>query len=612
MSTSDRLLVVGEPLLQRSQRQALRAGGFMLEAVADATAALERFDAETFEGVVTAFERPAESELEGCAAIRARDRACPVIVVGEQPQAAVGAALFEADATAYVRRGAPEETLVETCRSAVDRYRRCRDANRVTTAGGAGHCLVRDGVLTYATPSLGRLFGTEPAALEGVPFTDLVSPAHRERVAKDLATLEQPREMQFSVATADGGRRTFRVQWRPAGDDIVGTVIENTERARRMQSLERDAAMLESLLEHLPISIYFKDRASRHERVSEYMTRNNPEAFIENGEGKIHPHADDIIGKTDFDLYATALAEEALEDDRTVIDDEATITGRIEASRTGTGQELYTSTTKAPWYDTDGRVAGVVGVTLDITDRVTSRKELERHNERLSEFAEVLTHDLRNPVNVAQGYIDVLRTEYDREAIDACERSLERISRLIDEIREFVLQGRSVESTEPVGLRAVARQAWKTVDTGDAALEVETTRRVDADPDRLQRLLENLFRNAIEHGTPDQHSPISADGIDDTAEDPSLTVRLEWAENGFAVVDDGRGFADSDEELELLFERGYTTASTGTGFGLAIVRDIANAHGWSVSAATGADGGARFEFENVVVADEDIGQTYGL
>nr|WP_241175208.1 PAS domain-containing protein [Natronolimnobius sp. AArcel1] len=559
-----------------------------------------------------AFEQADESRLEICEAIRARDQACPVIVVGEQPQAAVGAVLFDVDATAYVRRDAPTETLVETCRSAVDQYRRCRDATRVAKAGGAGQCLVRDGILTYVTPSLGKLFGTDPAALEGSPFTDLITPAHRDRVANELATVEQPREMQFSVAADDGGRRTFHVQWRPAGEELVGTVIEDTERTRRIQSLERDAAMLESLLEHLPISIYFKDRASRHERVSEYMTKNNPEAFIENNEGKIHPHAEDLIGKTDFDLYATALAEEAIEDDRTVIDNEATITGRIEATRTGTGQELYTSTTKAPWYDTDGRVAGVVGVTLDITDRVTSRKELERHNERLSEFAEVLTHDLRNPVNVAQGYIDVLQTEYDREAIDACERSLERISRLIDEIREFVLQGRSVESPEPVGLRAVARQAWKTVDTKDATLEVETTRRVYADPERLQRLLENLFRNAIEHGLPDHHSSDARNEADNTAADPSLTVRLEWTGTGFAVVDDGSGLSESGDELELLFERGYTTARTGTGFGLSIVRDIANAHGWSVSAATGTDGGARFEFENVVVVDEDIGQTYGL
>ncbi|OVE85453.1 hybrid sensor histidine kinase/response regulator [Natronolimnobius baerhuensis] len=620
MPTSDRLLIVGEPLPQRSQHQRHLATEFTLEAVPDAAAAIARFEDGRFDGVVTAYDLPDETGLEVCAAVRAREHACPVIVVGEQPQDAVGAALFEVDATAYVRRTESPETVVDECRTAVDQYHRTRGAQRVASAGGAGHCLVRDGVITYATPSLARLFGTDASALEGRSFTELVTPSHREQVADELATLDQPREMRFSIAGRDGERRTFHIQWRPAGDELVGTVIEDTERARQIESLEREAAMLESLLENLPLSIYFKDRASRHVRVSDYMTRNNPEAFIKNSEGKVHPHAEDIVGKTDFDLYATAFAEEALADDRRVIDGEATITDRLEAARTGTGEELYTATTKAPWYDTDGRVAGVVGVTLDITDRVTSRKELERHNERLTEFAEVLTHDLRNPVNVAQGYLDVLQTEYDREAIEACERSLERISRLIDEIREFVLQGRSVESPEPVDLRAVARQAWDTVETADAALEVGTTRRVYADPERLQRLLENLFRNAVDHGIPESQSTARAgtDGerSDDAGEtapatDPPLTVRLEWTGNGFAVVDDGVGFPET-AETEMLFERGYTTASTGTGFGLAIVHDIAEAHGWTVSATASAAGGARFEFDEVVVVDSDIGQTYGV
>lgn len=657
MPTGARILLVCEPRDRRGQRQireALLQAGFAVESVSGVAAARDRIAADRPEGIVAAYELPDGTGVELCEAVRAHDRDLPVVLVGDRELGAVAEKLFEADVTAYVRRDdAVLETVVTECRSAVDRYRRHQDRRRVAAGGPAGGCVIRDGIISYATPSLASLFDADPADIEDVPFTDLVAPSDREQVADQLATLERPVEMRFSIDAADsngdgdaGPARVLRAQWRPQPEEgvIVGTILDVTDQERRIRELRRDAAMLDSLLENIPLSIYFKDRQSRHERVSNYMTKNNPEEYIKNDEGKIHPHAADLLGKTDFDLYEQAFADEAIADDRRVIEEGAIITDRIESAKTGNGEEIYTATTKAPRYDSDGNIVGLVGVTLEITDRVRYRKELERHNERLEEFAEVLTHDLRNPVNVAQGYIDVLQEEYDPDAVDACDRALERISRLIDEIREFVLQGRTVDSPKPVDLQAVARQAWATVDTGDAELVIETDQRIQADPDRLQRLFENLFRNSVDHGSasPASHTQQSAvdhgstspdsrvppDSVDygstspashtleddrstDSDDRSALTVRLEWTGSGFAVVDDGAGLPETEGDTDLLFERGYTTAAAGTGFGLAIVRDIAEAHGWEVSATTGADGGARFEFDDVVTASDEMGQTYG-
>ena len=670
MPTGDRILLVCEPCRRRERiHEALARAGFTVESVSGTAAARDRLAAGRLEGVVGAYELPDGTGAELCETVRERDRHLPVVLVGDRELGAVAEDLFTADVTAYVRRDEPfRETLVAECRSAVDRYRRHRDAQRVTAGGPAGGCVIRDGIISYATPSLASLFDAEPAAIENVPFTDLVAPSDRDQVADQLATLEAPVEMQFTVETgsSDGGEpaRVLRAQWRPESEDgvIVGTILDVTDHARRIRALRRDSAMLDSLLENIPLSIYFKDRQSRHVRVSDYMTKNNPEEYIKNDEGKIHPHADDLLGKTDFDLYEQPFAAEAIADDRRVLEDGTVITDRIESAKTGNGKQIYTSTTKAPRYDSNGDIVGLVGVTLEITDRVRYRKELERHNERLEEFAEVLTHDLRNPVNVAQGYIDVLQDGYDPDAVDACDRALGRIGRLIDEIREFVLQGRTVDSPKPVDLQAVARRAWESVDTGDADLAIDADQRIQADPERLQRLFENLFRNAVDHGStnprsqapenngrreatsepsvadapedavdhgstsPRSQAPedavdrewatprsrVSEDSSDrDTDDDSPLTVRLEWTGNGFAVVDDGAGLPETETDTDLLFERGYTTAATGTGFGLAIVRDIAEAHGWEVSATTGADGGARFEFDDVVIVSDEMGQTYG-
>ena len=101
---------------------------------------------------------------------------------------------------------------------------------------------------------------------------------------------------------------------------------------------------------------------------------------------------------------------------------------------------------------------------------------------------------------------------------------------------------------------------------------------------RLGRLLENLFRNALEHG----------------GTDVTVTVRL--LEDGLAVEDDGPGVPES--ERERLFDAGYSTTERGTGFGLRIVRQIADEHGWDVTVGESATGGARFEVTGVETADE--------
>jgi signal transduction histidine kinase len=97
-------------------------------------------------------------------------------------------------------------------------------------------------------------------------------------------------------------------------------------------------------------------------------------------------------------------------------------------------------------------------------------------------------------------------------------------------------------------------------------------------------VLENLFRNAIEHGRSD------------------VTIRVGTLsdETGFYVEDDGPGIpSDTRDEV---FEQGYSTADDGTGFGLSIVREIAEAHGWEISATDSAEGGARFEIRGVDTA----------
>ncbi|MFA9502015.1 PAS domain S-box protein [Natrinema sp. H-ect1] len=218
------------------------------------------------------------------------------------------------------------------------------------------------------------------------------------------------------------------------------------------------------------------------------------------------------------------------------------------------------------------------------TERQQSHETLERQNERLQEFTSVVSHDLRNPLNVAQGSLD-LALEGDDTGLEACEEALERMEQLIDELLSLAEQGATTADLEPVALRDLATKAWSMVDTGDATLAFDGAGRIRADPERLQQLLENCFRNALDHGVP--AGGTSAD----------LTVTVGDCEGGFYVADTGRGIPA--EERESVFDIGFTTAEEGTGFGLGIVKRVAEAHDWDLRATDSDSGGARFEITGV-------------
>jgi signal transduction histidine kinase len=258
-----------------------------------------------------------------------------------------------------------------------------------------------------------------------------------------------------------------------------------------------------------------------------------------------------------------------------------------------------------------GAVLGVAFGLFDMERRRTRRREaeLERQVERLEEFASVVSHDLRSPLTVAKGHIELIREDgdVDDDTLAHIEFAHDRMTEIIEDSLALARGGNEVTDPEPVELRTAAEQSWQIVGGGDG-LTVTDDLALDADPERLKRILENLFRNSIEHageGSPDDN-PIeaslpsageSADDADDAATDGdtvSITVGALDDDAGFYLADDGPGIPE--DERDDVFEAGVSGAEMGSGLGLAIVRRIAQAHGWTVSVTEAADGGARFEF----------------
>nr|WP_303647819.1 HAMP domain-containing sensor histidine kinase [Haloarchaeobius amylolyticus] len=231
----------------------------------------------------------------------------------------------------------------------------------------------------------------------------------------------------------------------------------------------------------------------------------------------------------------------------------------------------------------DGLTAGILGAGGGLVlglyaDRLTERtRELEAANERLDEFASMVSHDLRNPLTVATLSLKLARETGEEKRFDAVDRAHERMGVLVDELLVLARQGTDITDPVPTDVEVVAREAWDTVATEGATLVVGLERTVLADAERLRTLFENLYRNSIEHGRRD------------------ATVTIGETATGFFVEDDGPGI-DVARRGEI-FAGGYTTTEHGTGLGLSIVRRIARAHGWRVRVTDGSTGGARFEFE---------------
>ncbi|WP_166035400.1 PAS domain S-box protein [Halorussus pelagicus] len=340
----------------------------------------------------------------------------------------------------------------------------------------------------------------------------------------------------------------------------------------------------------------------------------------------VNPAFEDVFGWPEDEIVDSPVDDYILSDDQR--EEAEALNERVSHGQRIEGEEVHRRTRDggrdfllhtAPAGDGDDEAFAIY---VDISEQKERERQLARQNARLEEFASVVSHDLRNPLNVALGRFDLLAEEVESEHLPPIARSLDRMDGLVEDLLTLARQGQVVDDPQPVELSAAARQAWETVDTGEASLSINDDAVVDADAARFRELLENLFRNAVEHG-----SASSRRADDDAERDSANGVVVDRADSELVVevgvLDDGRGFYVADDgpgipehERERIFDHGFTTDEEGTGFGLAIVSSIANAHGWNVEAVdcdsseeTGSDcDGARFEFSRAPVRDKSASE----
>ncbi|MDQ2071933.1 PAS domain S-box protein [Haloarcula sp. NS06] len=580
-----------------------------LTTTARAGSALERLEDTAIDGIVAADNLPDRSGREFANTVHERDSNVPVLLLTESDSVASDA--ISNGVTDVFRRDTAvdcSDLLANRVRLLVEHHRSTELANRTRQrltelAEQSNELLwVFSGDWTeiqFVNSAYETLYGRSVESLQTDPagFMTAIHPTDQDRVVQSMQRVSagESVDLEFRITRPDGEQRWVRAEAQPIVEDgtvarIVGASRDITERKRRESKHVTEIDRPDAPVDAVPDLFYELD---------------------ENGDlAGWNDALAAATGYADADLAPMALTALFAPSDRETV--RQGIETAFEAGETSFEADLLTADgTTVPYEFTGGRItaadgstAGVAGIGRDVSDRESRQQALEQQNKRLGEFASVVSHDLRNPLDVARGQLELARMEQDSEHLDAVKRAHGRIGQLIDDLLTLAQNGETALDSEPVPLQTVAEQCWQTVETGDATLELQTSAVVRADPSRLRQLFENLIRNSVEHGqTPDterqedageQRATTSISQSQGATAD--LTFTVGELDDGFYVADDGVGIPA--DERDTVFEGGYSLAS-GPGFGLRIVDEIVDTHGWSITVTESDAGGARFEVTGV-------------
>ncbi|WP_433628635.1 PAS domain S-box protein [Halomicrococcus sp. NG-SE-24] len=400
----------------------------------------------------------------------------------------------------------------------------------------------------------------DPDELVGSHVRDVHPPEVRDAFERHYRTAIEGEQSRFEV---DYGDHVLRIRAIPVRDDDgqvfagMGMSQDVTEQVEQRRALEKSEQRYRTLAEHFPdgaVGLY--DHDLRYTLVEGAIW------------DELDVSADDLEGETVQDIFSGETADHLEALFRTALDGE---TDFAEVEFAGRIFETWAT----PVRDADGEILAGLSFSQDVTDR----KQRER---KLEQFASVVSHDLRNPLSIAQMYLTMAREEGDPDDFDEVERAHDRMETIIQTLLAMARDGQTIGEPAPVALSSVVESAWGNVETSDVTLVLDVAdRTLSADGNRLQTVFENLFRNAVEHG------------------DEDVEIRVGVVDDGFYVEDDGPGIPPN--ERREVFEYG-NSSSGGTGFGLAIVREVVEAHGWDVTVTDATGGGARFEVRGVEIA----------
>jgi PAS domain S-box-containing protein len=408
-----------------------------------------------------------------------------------------------------------------------------------------------------------------------------------------------------SRADGPGARRRGR-PGQPAAIVFEGVAMATAQpqpsgRPESEQRRNLKLTCMSNLLRSSGERVYFKDRMSRFLFVSKgWLDAYTPDRA-----------AEELVGKTDFDVFSEQHATAAFEDEQQIIRSGEAMVGKVEIETFSGREDAWVSTTKMPLVDDFGKIIGTFGITRDVTPQIMAEQaltqqtlQLSAQNERLreldvlkDEFIALVSHELRTPLTSIIGYVNLLRDKRVSgrsadEFAEVIQRNAQRLLHLVEDLL-FLSQtqpGKMFVELRSADLAQIATDAVEEIRPEaerkkiSLALALDPVPRVEADQMRIAQMLGNLISNAVKF-TPDGGS---------------VEVRLgrEDDQAVLAVADTGVGIPVADQDR--VFERFFRTAVAkrqvipGTGLGLTITKEIVEAHGGTITVDSNEGRGSTF------------------
>lgn len=384
---------------------------------------------------------------------------------------------------------------------------------------------------------------------------------------------------------------------------IVGVQVlfwDVTESHQAQQALAHERYLLQTLMDNVPDSIYFKDREGRFLRVSRAKAAKS---------GLSDPS--EAVGKTDHEFFSEEHANKADRDEQKVMDSGEPLIGQEEQLHWQDGKVTWSSTTKLPLCDTNGKVVGTFGISRDITQLKLAQEELREARDAAdvasrakSEFLANMSHEIRTPMNGIIGMTELLLdtslTSTQREYLRMVQESGESLLSILNDILDFskIEAGRLELDSHPFDLRDALGDTLKPLGLRAHCKGLELAYSIDADVPfvlegdlgRLRQVVVNLIGNAIKF-TEQGEVVLNVRCVEHATSQCTLL---------FSIRDTGVGIPE--ENQALIFEafqqadRSTTRRFGGTGLGLAISSKLVELMGGKVRMESEVGRGSTFSF----------------
>jgi PAS domain S-box-containing protein len=471
-----------------------------------------------------------------------------------------------------------------------------------------------EGKFVQVSPASQRIWGYRPDELVGRPYLEFVHPEDRARSDQEAAAVMAGRSttnFENRYVHRDGSlvNVMWTAHWSEPERLFFCVARDVTEQHIVLAALRESEERNRTLLASLPQRILFKDEDGRFVAVNSHFAAD------------LGLKPEDLVGKTDFDLFPAELAEKYRADDRRIMETGEPET--LEETNVVQGRPRTVEVSKAPVLGNDGEVLGVLGVFTDISERKRAQEALaealrraEEVSRLKSEFVASMSHEIRTPLNGVIGMtgllLDTELTAEQREFAETVRSSAETLLTIINDILDFskIEAGKLsiepvpfdlVQAVEEVAEMVAARAQEKGLDL-ILRYAPDCPRYLVGDVGRIRQVLTNLVSNAIKF-TPQGHVLVEVECVEQRGSEAALRL---------SVTDTGIGIPP--EKLEHIWGK-FTQADAsttrqygGTGLGLAISRQLAALMGGDVGASSRPGTGSHFWFTLRLPVDQTAPQ----